>query len=285
MRIAKIVIIVIVILAAAALGLYLRYQTTSLKPVSPVSSKLSLAIQLPKSNYQVGEKVTGDYLMKYDGPSFEGLILYTYSRKDIPQKYYHKARGLIEDVDFSDPNKTRALKTAFSAYRLNNSGFECCLNSFPEPGEYQFGLAVYDCKRVEEVLQKSDCGGPLASINPDLLSKKPPLQETAKTVIVAPQQKPSAVLDCKESTACFEPKFKACEPAKVSASLGQTVTYSYEIIGPEGGLCRVKSKFLKNPNPDFLNKEMVCSYDNKKDFSIAAQDLSKCSGPLYELLK
>ena len=56
------------------------------------------------------------------------------------------------------------------------------------------------------------------------------------------------------------------------------------VVESESGGCLVKSRFLKNPNPDFLQKEMQCVYDNTKDFNTAAQDTSKCSGPLYDLM-
>jgi len=88
---------------------------------------------------------------------------------------------------------------------------------------------------------------------------------------------------------CAAAKFKECFPAKYVASLdlgqlGGLVTYYYEIIGPSDNLCVVKSKFLKNPNPVWVGKEMTCQYDNAKDFETAIKDMSKCSGPLYDLM-
>ncbi len=88
---------------------------------------------------------------------------------------------------------------------------------------------------------------------------------------------------------CAATKFKECSPAKYAASLdlgqlGGLVTYYYEIIGPSDNLCSVKSKFLQNPNPDWVGKEMTCLYDNAKDFETAVKDMSKCSGPLYNLM-
>jgi len=88
---------------------------------------------------------------------------------------------------------------------------------------------------------------------------------------------------------CIEEKFKECQPAKFSITmdlgpLGGETTYYYEIIGPIGNLCEVRSKFLKNINPDWVGKEMFCQYDNTKDLETAMQDMSKCEGPLYDLM-
>lgn len=88
---------------------------------------------------------------------------------------------------------------------------------------------------------------------------------------------------------CVATMFKECQPAKYTTSLdlgqmGGLVTYYYEIIGPSNNLCTVKSKFLQNPNPDWIGKEMTCEYDNSKDFETAVKDTSKCSGPLYDIM-
>ncbi len=88
---------------------------------------------------------------------------------------------------------------------------------------------------------------------------------------------------------CIEKRFKECKPTQYTVvldlgSLGGSATYYYEIIGPKDSLCEVKSKFLVNPNPDWLNKEMICKYDNSKDFEIAVQDISNCQGELYDLM-
>jgi len=95
---------------------------------------------------------------------------------------------------------------------------------------------------------------------------------------------------------CMEERFKECKPAKMIISmdmglLGGEMSYSYEIIGPMDNSCQIKSGFLKNINPDWNNKEMVCQYDNEKPFFdldnlFSEMDLQnmKCKGPLYELM-
>jgi hypothetical protein len=82
----------------------------------------------------------------------------------------------------------------------------------------------------------------------------------------------------------FKQKFASCQSASVESKLFETITYYYEIIGPKEGLCEVKSKFTANPNPEWVNKEMICLYDNSLDFETAVQDMSRCSGELYDLM-
>ncbi len=87
---------------------------------------------------------------------------------------------------------------------------------------------------------------------------------------------------------CIEERFEKCQPAQyiVSMNLAEigVITYYYEIIGPSNGLCAVKSKFLANPDPNWIDKEMICQYDNTKSFLVAANDMSSCQGPLYDLI-
>ena len=94
---------------------------------------------------------------------------------------------------------------------------------------------------------------------------------------------------------CFEDKFRGCQPTRYAAKVTNQLIYYYEIIGPQNNLCKIKSKFLKNPNPNWENKEMICLYDNTKVFEAASQEihasinseneLGSCQGELYLLLK
>jgi len=90
--------------------------------------------------------------------------------------------------------------------------------------------------------------------------------------------------DCGEGIECFGEKFAKCQPGSVTIGLLNTVIYHYEIIGLKNGLCKVKSKFTANPNPDWVGKEMTCEYDYSKDFETAIEDTSNCYGELHDLL-
>jgi hypothetical protein len=89
--------------------------------------------------------------------------------------------------------------------------------------------------------------------------------------------------DC-DGRDCFEEKFAACEPATVTLKLMENIIYYYEIIGPKDGLCEVKSKFTANPNPEWVDEEMICKYDNTKGFETSVEDMSNCEGSLYTLM-
>jgi len=66
--------------------------------------------------------------------------------------------------------------------------------------------------------------------------------------------------------------------------LGGLITYYYEIFGYSDDSCVIKSKFLENPNPDWIDKEMICKYDNSKKFEDVILDTTNCQGELYILM-
>ena len=70
----------------------------------------------------------------------------------------------------------------------------------------------------------------------------------------------------------FNANFKKCKPDTLRISLMENIVYFYEIIGPKNGFCEVKSKFLENPNPAWVGKEMIGLYDPKMVFEEAVQD-------------
>lgn len=82
----------------------------------------------------------------------------------------------------------------------------------------------------------------------------------------------------------FLGNFKSCTPATTDNKLVDGLTYKYKIIGIKNEFCSVESSFTQNPNPDWIGKEMTCSYDNSKEFQAAILDLSRCTGQLYDLM-
>lgn len=116
-------------------------------------------------------------------------------------------------------------------------------------------------------------------------------------VNASPSESEQPVVDCglgnltNESpvSACFTPRFQACSPTKIRTdidlgALGGIVGYEYEILGPQNNGCRVRSRFTSNPNPEYLNKDLFCVYNNHKPFSEAVQEvfpsLDACNGDL-----
>lgn len=90
---------------------------------------------------------------------------------------------------------------------------------------------------------------------------------------------------CKD-VECFEPKFKECEKDIdfISSEIEGVLVYKYTIIGEKDGRCEVKSVFEKNPNPDWVGKEMLCRLDTSLDFETAITTFEDCEGELYDLL-
>jgi hypothetical protein len=86
-----------------------------------------------------------------------------------------------------------------------------------------------------------------------------------------------------EDLECFQEKFRKCEQAMLQSELLENLIYYYEIIGQQESKCAVKSRFIENPNPEWVGPEMVCGYDSSLDFSAAVEDFSNCQGELYDL--
>lgn len=97
------------------------------------------------------------------------------------------------------------------------------------------------------------------------------------------EELPDLPVDCGSDQSCFEGYFATCSPAFFEADIG-IASYYYEITGLQGELCAVDSHFTNNPNPDYLEKEMTCLYDNSLDFEDAIQDMSTCEGELADIL-
>lgn len=88
--------------------------------------------------------------------------------------------------------------------------------------------------------------------------------------------------DLCDSMACFSQKFTGCERTAVTIKIVDSLIYYYEILGPKGNLCEVRTKFDANPNADWIGKSMICLYDNSKEFKTVVRDYSNCRGELYD---
>jgi hypothetical protein len=90
---------------------------------------------------------------------------------------------------------------------------------------------------------------------------------------------------------CFEEKFSNCLPATMESTV-EFGSFYYKIIGPESNGCKVTMKYTKNPNPEWVNKEITCILDNELELEESVIDAfnrissgnSTCSGPLYDML-
>ena len=114
--------------------------------------------------------------------------------------------------------------------------------------------------------------------------------ESSNNVNVRINAPVTTTVDCRSSD-CFQEKFSKCEKATLKASvLG--AEYYYEIIGLENNKCKMLTRYNKNPNPDWVGKNMICLYDNSLNFEEANKSVLNgiiegsviCNGELFQIL-
>ena len=113
-------------------------------------------------------------------------------------------------------------------------------------------------------------------------------EEIATTKLIKDVEK---VINCVDKN-CFQSKFSKCEPATLKADIA-FASAEYKIVEPANGGCKMTFKYTKNPNPEWVNKEMTCSFDNKIEFEKSFQNTFNrvvegkvvCSGPFYTILR
>jgi len=106
----------------------------------------------------------------------------------------------------------------------------------------------------------------------------PPQVETPQPTL------PQELEPCTEIE-CAAEAFQRCEPMAGSYSLFfGSVEAHYEILGEKEGRCEVRSWFTKNPQEEYLGKEMICLYDPAMPVEEAVQDMAQCEGELAEAI-
>lgn len=98
---------------------------------------------------------------------------------------------------------------------------------------------------------------------------------------------------------CFQQKFEACQSATLDAD-AEFVSVHYKIISAiDSNYCRVSFTYTKNPNPDWVGKEMTCTFPTHLSDGIEKQvgdviaysaaggkgNPNECEGSLYSLLQ
>lgn len=114
---------------------------------------------------------------------------------------------------------------------------------------------------------------------------------TTQVERVAIEKASSTTSNC-DTLACFSQKFARCEPSEFQSQETLGASAYYKIIGVVPGGCSMVFKYPRNPNPNWMNKEMTCTFDNKIDFEKSVQKTIEnvmggkeiCSGPLYGIL-
>ena len=132
------------------------------------SDDITLDIILPKNSYEVDEEVSGDYYLKYQGEPFKGAIVY------CDHSGCSKTTGMLDDIDFNNPDKTNALKVALT-------------DTFYSADTYDYSIYIYDCQDIDDEFNTDDCGKggwpPTIDIE-DIVSSVTPLKSKSKTITV-----------------------------------------------------------------------------------------------------
>lgn len=99
--------------------------------------------------------------------------------------------------------------------------------------------------------------------------------------------------DCGDDQKCLNEKLAACEPATYQMS-DENIGIAYEIFGPDDNGCEMELVYTENPNPEWVDKELRCSFDNElgledsvreKLEEVTAGNAATCSGPLVSVLQ
>jgi hypothetical protein len=149
------------------------------------SDEITLDILLPKESYVIDEEVSGNYYLKYQGEPFQGAVI---SCSPIGCS---KATGFIDDVDFNNPDKTNALKTALT-------------DIFYYEGTYNYSIYIYDCQDIDNEFNTEDCGGtvmdtPIGRI----IERVTPLKSKSKSVTVMGENE-EYVPECSNNNDCTQ---------------------------------------------------------------------------------
>lgn len=143
---------------------------------------ITLDIIIPKNSYEINEEVSGDYHLKYQGEAFEGAIIYCDSDG------CSKTTGMINDIDFNNPDKTNALKVALT-------------DTFYYTGTYDYSIYVYNCQNIDDEFNTDNCGKTI-DIN-NIVSAVTPLKSKSKTITVTGVNEED-IPDCTNNNDCTQ---------------------------------------------------------------------------------
>ncbi|MGV8169179.1 MAG: hypothetical protein ACP5N3_03935 [Candidatus Nanoarchaeia archaeon] len=93
----------------------------------------------------------------------------------------------------------------------------------------------------------------------------------------------SSPVECFDQ-ACFDAKFASCSPSFFLMVLQPQMSQHYEILGMEGNYCKVSSYYENHPSQEWVGPQMTCFFDNTLSFQEASNDITRCGGPLFELI-
>jgi hypothetical protein len=128
-----------------------------------------LDVLTSKDTYGIHEEISGEYYLKYQGEPFKGAVIC------CSDKGCSRAIGMIDDIDFNDPAKTRYLKTELTGF-------------FQDEGTYNYSIYIYDCNDINEAFNRDDCSGGMGIYAKEILEKVIPLKSKSKSIVVIEEE-------------------------------------------------------------------------------------------------
>jgi hypothetical protein len=114
----------------------------------PSTPLFNASIDVWKDNYAVGERFRGNSHFEFSGEPFEGIMVGSNTRLGSEEIFHSTFKTEFLPGE-RKPSGLQAFH--FNEDELGHTYF-CCKESFAEPGFYKFGMDVYSCDDVEEVL-------------------------------------------------------------------------------------------------------------------------------------
>ncbi len=166
--------------------------STSSEQVLSASSSIILSINT-KENYKVSEDITGaTYDLKYTGPSFDAVILYTkkyqssststattsLNTSSLDFKTISEGES-ISDISFAAPAEVKLVATSTEATSTIASEVVGSVNYFSDEGTYTLSMSVYKCSAVAV---SGKCSAENVSVAKIL--KQKPIVSISKTINV-----------------------------------------------------------------------------------------------------
>jgi len=149
-----------------------------------------LDIILPKESYTVGEEISGEYYLKYQGVAFTGVIMCT-----TPSNEFYKVKTTIENLDSKVSGKI-------------GSGIGSFSNSFSytssKEDTYTYSISVYSCDEINNDLNRNDCGNSIdLSDMIETMKQVTSLKSKSKSITVEGASEES-VYECRRDEDCTE---------------------------------------------------------------------------------
>ena len=130
-----------------------------------------LDIILPKKSFTIGEEISGEYYLNYQGVPFKGVIMCT-----TPSNEFYRVKTTLENLDSKVSGKIGSGIGSFPTYFSYTSSKE---------NTYIYSISVYSCDDINNNLNRNDCGDSIdLSDMIDTMKQVTPLKSNSKSIVV-----------------------------------------------------------------------------------------------------